>query len=50
MPYIFQLGEIQHVLVTEVSHDKQYYVGHNKSYDQVGGIVLKTFGPVFTDK
>ncbi|KAJ8306384.1 hypothetical protein KUTeg_016929 [Tegillarca granosa] len=30
-----QLGEVQNVLVTEVSHDKQYYVGHNKSYDQV---------------
>jgi len=23
------------VLVTEVSHDGNYYVGHNKSYDQV---------------
>ena len=32
---MFQLGEIQQVLVTEVSHDKQYYVGHNKCYDQV---------------
>lgn len=34
-PYDHQLGEVQNVLVTEVSHDKQYYVGHNKSYDQV---------------
>jgi len=32
---LFQLGEIQEVLVTEISHDKQYYVGHNKCYDQV---------------
>ena len=23
------------MLVTEVSHDGNYYVGHNKSYDQV---------------
>lgn len=34
-PYTHKLGEIQQVLVTEVSHDKQYYVGHNKCYDQV---------------
>lgn len=34
-PYTHKVGEIQQVLVTEVSHDKQYYVGHNKSYDQV---------------
>ncbi|XP_013397048.1 threonylcarbamoyladenosine tRNA methylthiotransferase [Lingula anatina] len=34
-PYDHKLGEIQTVLVTEVSHDKQYYVGHNKCYDQV---------------
>ena len=27
--------EVQQVLVTEISHDKQYYVGHNKCYDQV---------------
>ncbi len=24
------------MLVTETSHDGQYYVAHNKSYDQVG--------------
>ncbi|XP_064624672.1 threonylcarbamoyladenosine tRNA methylthiotransferase-like [Lineus longissimus] len=35
MPYDHKLGERQQVLVTEVSHDKQYYVGHNKYYDQV---------------
>ena len=27
--------EVQQVLVTEILHDKQYYVGHNKCYDQV---------------
>ena len=27
--------EVQQALVTEISHDKQYYVGHNKCYDQV---------------
>ena len=26
--------EVQQVLVTEISHDKQYYVGYNKCYDQ----------------
>ncbi|KAK7485362.1 hypothetical protein BaRGS_00023461 [Batillaria attramentaria] len=34
-PYTHKLGQKQQVLVTEVSHDKQYYVAHNKSYDQV---------------
>jgi len=29
------VGMVQKVLVTEVSHDGNYYVGHNKSYDQV---------------
>ena len=27
--------EVQQVLVTEIYHDKQYNVGHNKCYDQV---------------
>ena len=27
--------EVQQALVTEISHDKQYYVGHNQCYDQV---------------
>ena len=27
--------EVQQVLVTEISHDKQYNVGYNKCYDQV---------------
>ncbi|XP_012232674.1 threonylcarbamoyladenosine tRNA methylthiotransferase [Linepithema humile] len=30
-----KVGSVQKVLVTEVSHDKQYYAGHNKSYEQV---------------
>jgi len=33
--YDGQLDETQDVLVTEVSHDKKHYVGHNKTYDQV---------------
>lgn len=31
-----QVGERQHVLVTEESFDAQYYVAHNKFYEQVG--------------
>uniref|UniRef100_A0A1B0G4Q9 tRNA-t(6)A37 methylthiotransferase n=1 Tax=Glossina morsitans morsitans TaxID=37546 RepID=A0A1B0G4Q9_GLOMM len=34
-PYKGREGEIYNVLVTEISHDKQHYVGHNKSYEQV---------------
>ncbi|XP_076462834.1 threonylcarbamoyladenosine tRNA methylthiotransferase-like [Babylonia areolata] len=34
-PYTHKLGARQKVLVTEISHDKQYFVAHNKSYDQV---------------
>ncbi|XP_069128029.1 threonylcarbamoyladenosine tRNA methylthiotransferase-like [Argopecten irradians] len=33
--YDHKMGEVQDVLVTEISHDKQYFVGHNKFYDQV---------------
>ncbi|XP_023225944.1 threonylcarbamoyladenosine tRNA methylthiotransferase-like [Centruroides sculpturatus] len=33
--YDHKMGEMQKVLVTEVSHDKNYYVGHNKFYEQV---------------
>lgn len=29
------MGERQHVLVTEESFDAQYYVAHNKFYEQV---------------
>lgn len=34
-PYDKKIGEMYEVLVTEVSHDKKYYVGHNKFYEQV---------------
>lgn len=34
-PYTHKLNEIQEVLVTEISHDKNHYVGHNKFYEQV---------------
>lgn len=34
-PYDHKTGEIQEVLVTEISHDRKHYVGHNKYYEQV---------------
>lgn len=34
-PYNHKVGEVQEVLVTEISHDKKHYVGHNKFYEQV---------------
>lgn len=34
-PYTRKTGQVQDVLVTEISHDKKYYVGHNKFYEQV---------------
>lgn len=34
-PYNHQVGTVQRVLVTEVSHDKKHYVAHNKFYEQV---------------
>lgn len=34
-PYANRTGEEQEVLVTDVSHDKKYYVAHNISYEQV---------------
>ncbi|XP_002738926.1 threonylcarbamoyladenosine tRNA methylthiotransferase-like [Saccoglossus kowalevskii] len=34
-PYDHKVGEEQHVLVTEDSHDGRFYVAHNKFYDQV---------------
>lgn len=34
-PYGHKVGETQEVLVTEISHDKKHYVGHNKYYEQV---------------
>ncbi|KAF7998524.1 hypothetical protein HCN44_010932 [Aphidius gifuensis] len=34
-PYRHKVGEIQMVLVTEISHDQKHFVGHNKYYEQV---------------
>lgn len=34
-PYGHKVGEVQEVLVTDVSHDKNYYVAHNEYYEQV---------------
>uniref|UniRef100_A0AAR5P9U6 tRNA-t(6)A37 methylthiotransferase n=1 Tax=Dendroctonus ponderosae TaxID=77166 RepID=A0AAR5P9U6_DENPD len=34
-PYGHNVGVIQDVLVTEISHDKKHYVGHNRFYEQV---------------
>ncbi|XP_060802488.1 threonylcarbamoyladenosine tRNA methylthiotransferase [Amyelois transitella] len=34
-PYGHKVGEIQEVLVTDVSHDRNYYVAHNEFYEQV---------------
>ncbi|XP_063827844.1 threonylcarbamoyladenosine tRNA methylthiotransferase [Ostrinia nubilalis] len=34
-PYGHKVGETQEVLVTDVSHDKNYFVAHNEFYEQV---------------
>lgn len=34
-PYADRVGKEYVALVTDISHDKQYYVGHNKSYEQI---------------
>ncbi|XP_069359115.1 threonylcarbamoyladenosine tRNA methylthiotransferase [Maniola hyperantus] len=34
-PYGHKIGETQEVLVTDISHDKNYYVAHNQYYEQV---------------
>ncbi|CAH2090738.1 unnamed protein product [Euphydryas editha] len=34
-PYGHKVGEVQEVLVTDISHDKNYYVAHNEFYEQV---------------
>lgn len=34
-PYADRVGEEYVALVTDISHDKQYYVGHNKYYEQI---------------
>uniref|UniRef100_A0A182YC44 tRNA-t(6)A37 methylthiotransferase n=1 Tax=Anopheles stephensi TaxID=30069 RepID=A0A182YC44_ANOST len=31
----YELGSKQTVLVTEISHDRKHYVGHNKFYEQI---------------
>ncbi|KAL9706857.1 hypothetical protein quinque_010375 [Culex quinquefasciatus] len=31
----YTIGDRQTVLVTEISHDKKHYVGHNKFYEQI---------------
>lgn len=34
-PYTSNEGNVYRALVTELSHDRQHYVAHNKSYHQV---------------
>lgn len=34
-PYANRVGKEYVALVTDISHDKQYYVGHNKFYEQI---------------
>lgn len=34
-PYSDKVGQECTVLVTEISHDKKYYVSHNKFYEQI---------------
>lgn len=34
-PYSGRVGKIYTALVTEISHDKKHYVGHNKFYEQI---------------
>ncbi|XP_078041395.1 threonylcarbamoyladenosine tRNA methylthiotransferase [Augochlora pura] len=34
-PYDNRVGLVQDILVTELSHDKKHYVGHNKFYEQI---------------
>ncbi|CRK99114.1 CLUMA_CG012085, isoform A [Clunio marinus] len=34
-PYINNLGKEYEVLVTEISHDKKHFVGHNQFYEQI---------------
>lgn len=39
-PYAHKMGQRQRVLITELAHDQQHYVGHNKFYEQVCMAVL----------
>jgi threonylcarbamoyladenosine tRNA methylthiotransferase CDKAL1 len=32
---LLQIGQTYRVLVTEISHDKKHYVGHNRFYEQI---------------
>ncbi|XP_050351716.1 threonylcarbamoyladenosine tRNA methylthiotransferase [Nymphalis io] len=34
-PYGHKVGQVYDVLVTDISHDKNYYVAHNEFYEQV---------------
>lgn len=34
-PYADRVGQEYVALVTDISHDKKYYVGHNKFYEQI---------------
>lgn len=34
-PYADRCGREYTILVTDISHDKKYYVGHNKFYEQI---------------
>lgn len=34
-PYGHKVNQIQEVLVTDISHDKNYFVSHNEFYEQV---------------
>ena len=43
-PYHRRLGQTMEVLVTEVSHDRQFLVGHNKSYEQVRQVTWESHG------
>ena len=48
-PYRKRIGQKYQVLVTELAHDKQHYVGHNEFYEQVLLIsdILSFFRPIF---
>ena len=39
-PYAHKVGERQLVLATELSHDQQHYVAHNKFYEQVHNLFM----------
>lgn len=34
-PYVGRIGTKERVLVTEESHDKKHFVGHNRFYEQI---------------